>query len=78
MTTTYVLKSEAIAGNLHEIKELLNGEIYTNLRTRMPDNNSLLKLRQKISKATQQIDDALISIKCLDKIELNFDTRCAR
>lgn len=74
----HAIKREAVAGKLHEIKELLNGEIYNSLRKHMPDNNSLLKLRYKISKATQQIDNTLIILNCLDKVELNFETGCAK
>lgn len=78
MAYIHAIKREAVAGKLHEIKELLNGEIYDNLCKYMPDNNSLLKLRHKICKATQQIDEALITLNCLDKVELNFETGCAR
>lgn len=63
---------ETAISTLYEIKELLNGEIYQGLKRTMPDNKSLFRLSHKINKASLSIDEALVALGGLDKIDLQF------
>lgn len=72
MKCAYGEKLETAIKTLHDVKELLNSEIYESLKQSMPDNNSLLKLSTKLMFANTHLDKALEALGGINKIDLQF------